>query len=155
MDSRGSEAVLGIFNLFDARITQEAYEYTGNFLTVSYAQRLKPLSITSRWRKSAWPEQTAQGDRDKNGTYKGLLEETRHIHTHPVLHHPGEPSSLTQERIDRRRRRFFTATTRVQPPSATPSATPCNNKSFARANSYQPVPKQPQRRPRLTGSRSL
>src|SRR5271156_6536370 len=58
--------------------------------------------------------QTAQ-DRDRNGTCKGLLEESRHIHTHPVLHHPGEPSSLTQERTDRRRRRFFTATTRVHP----------------------------------------
>lgn len=50
LDSRGFEAVLGIFHLFDAQITQEAYEYTGDVLAVTYTQR---LSITSKWRKSA------------------------------------------------------------------------------------------------------
>ena len=33
--------MLGIFSLLDAPITQEAYEYTGDVLAVSYAQRLK------------------------------------------------------------------------------------------------------------------
>jgi hypothetical protein len=48
-----SEAVLGIFNLLDARFTQEAYEYTSDVLAASYSQRLNPPSIMSGWRKSA------------------------------------------------------------------------------------------------------